>query len=286
VAIKILLAGHQSPIGLALLKSFEIQSLPVVLLHSLDAVDMPAQLASAQPSIVVNALTHSQLTSEERWQGSSLIADYCRLNQAALIHLSSHEVFGVSQYGLTGAESDEPEPDTPTGQEFLRTEQYALQVPRTLVVRVPWLLDGRGGLLERLCEELVFAEECVVCDNWRGTPVYTDELARLVLALVQQLLCGAENWGIFHLHSSDHCSEAELADHLRRLLQKEGYVVAPVLLATQEHRLIPSNGWLKGQRCNTNFGFQYRTWCQGVKRRVQHWLAEQIEQGRITPPVG
>lgn len=286
MGFKILLTEHQSPIGSALLKGFELQSLPVISADPLDPEELRRLLEQSRPTIVVDSLMHCDL----EWQADfhtvgQVLADFCRDYEVALIHLSSHEVFGAAQQGSAALERDRPEPDGAAGQMFFAAEQALLSCERKVILRLPWLLDTPGGLLDRLCHALIYTQECVVSDSWRGSPVFIDDVVRIVLAVVQQILCGAENWGYFHLHASDHCSEAELADHVARILQKAGYEVCPILLGGLEQRFIKSNGWLKGARCTNNFGFQYRSWRQGVKNKVYEWLEAEIAAGRLAPAV-
>src|SRR5690606_26166916 len=128
-------------------------------------------------------------------------------------------------------------------------EQALLQWRKSIIIRLPWMLDRPDGLLHRICEALVYRGECVVSDAWRGSPVFIEDVNRLVLAMVQQIFCEAQNWGVFHLHASDSCSEAELADHVARLIQKAGYDVGIIALGSLDQRFTRFSGWLKGQRC-------------------------------------
>lgn len=280
MGFRVLLTDHQSPLGVALLKGFEAQSLPVITADNSEAESLYRLCQQTQSTVVVHPAYKPEGQSLSVAQS---LAHFCQEAQAVLICLSSHEVFGAAQYSSARAEVDEPEPDTELGQDIYRVEQSLSTVEQKIVLRLPWLLDIPGGLLDRLCQTLIYKPECVVSDSWRGSPVLVEDVVRLLLAMVQQVLCGAQNWGYFHLHASDQCSEAELADHVARVLQKAGYEVSPIFLGPLSQRFTMSNGWLKGSRCTNNFGFQHRSWRQGIKSRVHDWLEGEIAAGRLAP---
>jgi dTDP-4-dehydrorhamnose reductase len=282
VGFRVLLTNHQSPLGTALLKGFEANSLPVVTADALDAEAFTRLCEQLQPTIVVHS---AQILTVESLALARSLALYCQQRHATLICVSSHEVFGIAQQSGALTEMDNPDPDTTVGRDFYVVEQSLSVCERKIILRLPWLLDAPGGVLDRLCQTLIYTRECVVSDSWRGSPVLLEDVVRILLTMVQQVMCGAQNWGYFHLHASDHCSEAELADHVARILQKSGYEVSPIFLGPVTQRFIPSNGWIKGQRCTNNFGFQYRSWRQGIKSRVQEWLDAEIAAGRLAPAV-
>lgn len=285
VGFKVLLTEHLSPLGSALLRGFEAHSLSVVSGGEFNTESLREQVDLHQPAVIINpqsiAFSAGQCLVE---QGHTLL-ELSRLHHSVLIHFSSHHVFGAGQYGAPLSEADIPLPEDSYGRELLAQEAILNHWERSLIVRLPWLLDGPESILDAMCRALLSRGECVVSDAWRGAPVFIEDAVRITLAMVQQILCGASNWGVFHLRSSDSCSEAELADHIARLLQKQGYEVGSIALGAQEQRFISSNGWLKGMRCTNNFGFQYRSWRQGIKGRVSDWLEDEIKAERLAPAV-
>jgi dTDP-4-dehydrorhamnose reductase len=283
VGFKILLTEHLSPLGSALLRGFEAHSLSVVSSDGFDAQNLREQVDLHQPAVIINPQSLVLSSGQDLVEQGHTLLELSRLHDSVLIHFSSHQVFGASQSGAALSEFDTPLPEDPFGRELLAQEAILKHWERSLIVRLPWLLDGPDGVLDTICRALLYGDECVVSEAWRGAPVFIEDVVRITLGMVQQILCGASNWGIFHLHSSDSCSEAELADHIARLLQKQGYEVGPVAVGALEQRLILSNGWLKGLRCANNFGFQHRSWRQGIKARVTDWVESEIKAGGLMP---
>lgn len=283
MGFKVLLTEHLSPLGSALLRGFEAHSLSVVSSGGFDAQGLREQVDLHQPAIIINPQSIAPNAGQNLAEQGHALLELSRLHSSVLIHFSAHQVFGVGQYGAALSEVDTPLPEDSYGRELLDQEAILNHWEQSLIVRLPWLLDGPEGILDAMCRTLLYGEECVVSDTWRGSPVFIEDAVRITLAMVQQILCGSCNWGVFHLHSSDSCSEAELADHVARLLQKQGYGVGSIALGALEQRFIVSNGWLKGLRCTNNFGFQHRSWRQGIKARVVNWLEGEIKMGRLAP---
>jgi len=284
VAFKVLLTEHLSPFGSALLRGFEAHSMSVVGVDDPD--DLSRQVEIHKPVIIISPPSlGADVDQQDLVAQAHKLFELSRLNESALIHFSSHHVFGPGQYGVGLVEKDSPVPEDAYGRQLLAQEEIIAHWEKSVIVRLPWVLDLPGGVLESMCHTMLYESECVVSDVWRGSPIFIEDVVRLAVAMSQQILCGAGNWGYFHLHSSDSCSEAELADHIARLLHKQGYEVGAIALAAVEQRFISSNGWLKGQRCTNNFGFQYRSWRQGIKARVLDWLETEIKAGRLAPAV-
>ncbi len=276
MAFRILLTECASPLGAALLTCFETANYSIVCpgIGSFEWGDVDrvrAFLEEVEPALIINTLAWT------RQPADAIMLQHVALSEASLsaslpvIHLSSHEVFPTEVQDGAVDECQEPKPDTSAGQTFLAAEQAVARVPRHILLRLPWLIDGQDALLESLCERLTQEQEFCLTDAWRGCPLQVAEAARVVLAMVHQVLCGAENWGVFHLHSSDHCSEAELADLAARALRKLGYKTATVVIVGRQARWLRTNGWLTGTHCTNKFGIQLRSWRQGIKTQIQAW---------------
>lgn len=200
----------------------------------------------------------------------------CAEFQVPLLVLTGHEPFNGLVNEGPWKESDLPEPKTPEGEAQLNMERLVLAHARSIILRLPWVVDDPADpLLFRFTDALLAGGRLMVCDRWRGTAVDTQDVVRVVFAMALQVVCGAENWGVYHMHSSDDCSEAEFADYLSRILSKAGATeLAEIVTVAQEHRFIRSNGWLAGHRCTNDFGVQLRSWRQGIKAKALDRLSE------------
>mgnify|MGYP006188478687 FL=1 len=284
MAFKLLLTENQSALSQAIRLGLEDHAYTVVAppdefqsqdLLSQSSAAFTAFIQQQKPSLVINTLTHAGANTS----AGSVIAAACHKHQIPCLHLSSYRVFGTAYGGGDGFdEAHKPEPDDAEGKQLLAVEQAFLEASHALVLRLPWLVTHDGdNIFTRVAARLGSGEPLAASDICRGCPVTLDEVRRIVVAMVLQILCGAENWGVVHLHTSDSCSEVEFADHIARLLEKEGCKPGPTEISRDEEcRLEPGCGLLAGDRCKNNFGIQLRKWRLGMKPLVQKWLEQQV----------
>lgn len=273
MGFRVLLLGDVPSIIAAFEQAFEPSSISLVVASTaclFDEQATTALLEKEHPSVVVYA-------DRPNIEGLSRLARHLSLHNVPLIMLSSYLVFG-DQLGHY-VETDTPVPSCTEGQHWSAAEGVAMALEHAIVIRLPWSLtratDGAfdEAALDKLCRAITTHGAIDVSEVASGSLITWDETARVVAAIVQQLLCGADNWGVFHLHSSDVCSEAELADALARLLRAEGLTVAE-LVATKQNspHWLSRNAALVGRRCTDNFGIQLKSFRVGLKGQVKAWI--------------
>lgn len=291
MGFKILLTENASPVGAALFKSLENYPHPVLcpefsLSDWCDEQRVRELIESSGPAVVINPLHYFEpLAVQEEPRFSEVLASLCVQRDLTVIHLSSAQVFGSAQQTV-GAASElmEPVPDTAVGEALRQAELAFGKVRRAIILRIPWLLDSESGMINEACKTLCRKEVVIASEQWRVAPVYVADVARAIIAMLQQILCGAENWGVFHLHSSDVCSEAEFIDCVARNLSKFNVSTAPIAATKGGGRLVSGNGWLQGNRCTNDFGIQRRSWRKGIKSKIQAWITAEVDAGRLAVP--
>ena len=248
-----------------------------------DSDSIIKSFSSSPPKIVVYLLPEDLKAIDDNFlREQQALVEVCSSKNIPFVQISSYRVFGDVWVERGWRESDEPDPTDALGKVILQLEKNASQVKRHIILRAGWLLEGQGGLLESIILPMLDNESLVVSDRRYGSPLSQKYIARAVLAMAQQIIFGADNWGVFHLHSSDRCSEAEIADHLQRLLANE-FKLNPtqpsVTLPGDDRYLLPGCAHLLGRRCTANFGIQLPTWRTGFARTVKSWLDE-VTQGQ------
>lgn len=201
---------------------------------------------------------------------------YCEAENIPFILLSSYRVFGDLAAHQTISEEEH---QALLADNFhAEREKKVRALAKHIILRRSWLLDGEDGLLPLLAPLLLSkVRAMVVSDHHYGCPLSISAVVDYIFAMLLQVLMKAENWGTFHIHSADACSEAEFCDHLVRQLQKElelDIALPPVATQDDTRRCLTGNAYLRGRRCTDNFGIQMPTWRRGFGRVLRAWLRD------------
>lgn len=280
MGFKVLLRAQAGELVTALNAAFEEQAYILVVpteVNWLDQLAVTECLQQWSPSIVINfSIPNSLDEAEKELNVLPLLVNNCVDLNVPLLHFSSYRVFGKTVTDGEITEDMIPKPRDDYGKKLLKLEQLAAQVERHMLLRVSWLLNGSpNSLLETIIPKLLNHVPFFVSDHDFGSPVQSRFLANLLLAKVQQILCGSDNWGVFHIRSSDSCSEAELCDSLVRLLSSlAGKEVDLPLVAGKgdDRRMLTGNALLSGNRITNNFGVQLQSWRKGLKALIRDYL--------------
>lgn len=288
---KILITDAYSPIGTAICSVFEATAYTLLTpkVSSLDWDDAEAlaiYLKDQQVDIVIN--TVGWLETPDVGHQLLLVGAAKSLAKAAaaadsvVIHLSSYRVFG-GENKSSYDELDKPFPLGPAGRAFLEAERaFERDLEKHICLRISWVLDIVGeSVFRRLLQDLVIDGPALeVTHQRRGSPISAIEIGRMISAMVHQILCGADNWGVFHLSSGDPCSSAEFTEAVADILEREGALKREwsVESLTEEELALqgePDSAALTVRRCRDNFGYQIRSWRQGLTGLIRSWLKSQ-----------
>ena len=283
--MKLLLTDSTNALGAALDHELQRESFSA-LLSSAGALDwaQPELVAeciqSSQPDLVINTLGWAVSPRPDQLEllpkAAANLAAACRHGSIPLIHLSSYRVFGSGNKSRH-SEKDEPRPNSDVGRCFLAAEQALAALPRHIVLRLSWVLGSYGdNQLTRLLDQLMTGEPVPVYTRLRGAPTEYSDVARGVVAMAKQVLCGAENWGVMHYCSSDACTHADLADQaIRSLQQLDLLAQAPNLERIEQlPETEPVSAVLSCQRARDAFGIQARSWRPSLMPLIKRWKHE------------
>ncbi len=242
-----------------------------------DEAQLATYFEEKYPSIVINfPWLHESAPLEGELASLNALSRCCIDSDVPLLHLSSFRVFGDAYVEASYGEDILPEPKDEIGQGFLSLERVAIQVNAHMLIRLGWLLGGGyQDLLSVLMPRLLNGDSHYVSDHNVGAPVQQWFVIKVLIAMVQQILCGAENWGVFHIRSADTCSEAEFADNLVRLLSQElgREISTPEVAAKGDDRhAFPGGAQLDGSRCTDDFGIQLPSWRTGLKTLIHNYV--------------
>ena len=240
---------------------------------------MSAFFEQHQPNVILSLIGAGSVSREDVGHAGYLSSAASR-HTLPVIHISNYRVFPESEAlsGAIGESSCLEKMDTESNLYF-DLERAFINLPLSVVLRTSWIVDEKGyGLLDTFLPAIMTDNLVGASDHNYANPVYTRTIADAAIAILQQILCGAKNWGVFHFHSSDKCSEAEFADHLKRLLVSEfdmAESAIDVAGVDDDRHLMSEQGLLSGARCTDDFGIQFVSWKNGLKKEVARWLQEE-----------
>lgn len=239
-----------------------------------DEAQVRSYLADIKPHLILNTTGWGEgaaVKPDLLADGAECLARCVGGSSATVVHLSSYRVFH-GEGRVSHGELDAPKAETDLARVFHAAEQALLgALPQTLVLRSSWVLSTEGGsLLARLLADFEAGRSTVVSDQWRGTPVMVADVVRAVYAMTQQIIYGAENWGVMHFGSSDVCSEMVFASKVRDMVMAD---TGRELQLEEVETPTDNSAVLEMRRLRENFGIQPRSWRQGLKPVVHRWLA-------------
>ncbi|SFM75696.1 sugar nucleotide-binding protein [Marinobacter zhejiangensis] len=268
--MKVLVVHDYGPLGRVLLEQLKKTSLVIspLLISEPGSADMTA-LADWIPEetdLIVNALWLSDPAKAEANPEAArqtvfsipmALAEHAREHDIALMQLSSSYVFDGRKQSAYLA-SNPGHPFSQLGNWQWECEQ-ALRtlLPRHLILRTGWSLgryiqliqacQGRGGTVLPLSS------------RYRGQPVASRDLARVMIAVLQQLDCGAELWGTYQYTGAEEISQYELGQALTEMMGADDGVKvldeAPGWAALE-----PENATLGCTKIRNTFGIKQLPW--------------------------
>jgi dTDP-4-dehydrorhamnose reductase len=164
-------------------------------------------------------------------------------------------------------ETDQVEPHSVVGVTLALREKFLIAThPQCLVLRVGPILSSAGdSLLMRLLGLLRAGGTVYGSSEPRFCPVAIDDLARVMCAIVDQIDCAAQCWGIYHYNSSDATPPYEFAEAVLAAASQYWPLVDHVRIAAA-----PSVEWsgnypqLNCHLIRDTFGIQQLTWRKAI----------------------
>jgi dTDP-4-dehydrorhamnose reductase len=242
--VRIAVVGAQGQLGAAILREFEQRH--DVVAFGRDALDVSddlavaAAMARALPDAIINCAAYNDVDGAEDHPVDALNANSFAVRalaraaaerDATFVHYSTDFVFdGTATRPYT--ETDPPNPRSTYAASKLLGEWFAVDAPRSYVLRVESLFGraaGGGpskGSVATIAKALEAGEEARVFEDRTVSPTYIIDAAKATLQLVEQ----SAPPGLYHCVNAGHCTWHEFARELARQLSVEPRLV-PVRMA-------------------------------------------------------
>lgn len=287
--MKILLCGSESPLGRSLAYRLEQQPFPLVVLatevlNTLTAAELEELLRDKHIDGIVN-VQHLPYNGSAR----ELERQYSRLPQLLslaaaatncfILQLSDCQVFS-GQQAVAYRETDEPDTQTPYGAMRWGGERAVIDTcPRHLILRTGELFSSLGNnVLTNLIDAWCKGESARVSVRYQFCPTPVRDAARVIVALLQQLDCGIEPWGVYHYCGTDAVSYRDFARLVKQILESQPACHFPMEMHEIANGLPPLSWALDCSKLRDTFGVKQHAWraglTQGVKRALQSRMPE------------
>ncbi|WP_299728505.1 sugar nucleotide-binding protein [uncultured Endozoicomonas sp.] len=255
-------------------------------LESPETID--ACLQKYEPDLVIsNAGYHNPASAENE-------PSRCfRINRDAMAHLAQScndrniIMFYISTYRVFDGEKKDPytEKDIPNPTGVLATsrwqaeQQISERCPRHIILRFSWIISQRRtNLLKYLLDQISEERDVAVVSDQQGCPTPADDAARVIVAIVQQLDCGAETWGTYHYAGAEPVSENRFAEvviaeasqyhplkirklHMNKLNDRNGIQA-------------PANATLACRKILSTFGVHNKSWRSPLARMIKSYYED------------
>lgn len=218
--MNVVVVHDYGPLGEILLERLKKTSLHIIplLISEPEKADLSAlaQWVPDDTDLIVNALWQADPEEAEhdpeaaRQAAFSIpmaLAEHARKNKQAVLQLSTSYVFdGRKQNAYITSNPGQPFSQLGIWQweceQALRT-----MMPRHIILRTGWSL---GRFILKVQGSAATQEVIELSSRHRGQPVSYRDLARVMVAMIQQLDCGADVWGTYQYAGAEAISQYDL----------------------------------------------------------------------------
>jgi dTDP-4-dehydrorhamnose reductase len=222
--MRVLVTGALGQLGTALQNTLSEHELTLVDLPEVDITrrkEISDAIGQAKPDVIIHAAAYTdvdgcardpELAYKVNGLGTQHVALACQGSGAAMVHVSTNEVFSGSR--PEGYEEWMPlDPGNPYGRSKAAAEVHVRNLlNRYYIVRTAWLFAPGGrnfihAILERARQN---GQLRVVVDEI-GSPTYAKDLAEAIARLIE-----SDQYGVYHFTNVGTCSRWEFANEILR----------------------------------------------------------------------
>ncbi len=249
--------------------------------YDLPAFDLtdPVQVLSLRddaPDIIINCAAFTnvdgceieqELALQVNGAGPGLLADLAKQTDAALVHISTDFVFSGDK-NSPYQEDDQPNPLSVYGKSKLAGEQQVQLsgLDKYFIIRTSWLYGGGGNnFVETMIRLAKERTELKVVADQRGTPTWTEDLAKAIFALLR-----GDKYGIYHYSNDGECSwhefACEIINQIRFVEELQVKTIQPI--PTEGYPLPavrPKFSVLSKEKIKQATGLEIPAWQQSLK---------------------
>ncbi|MDQ7773539.1 MAG: dTDP-4-dehydrorhamnose reductase [Elusimicrobiales bacterium] len=218
--MRVFIAGAKGQLGSEFVRLFEKNGWDHIAADhaSLDISDGDAVLKAVmpcRPGLIINCAAYNLVDKAESEPGAAFavnaegvrnLAFAARQLESKLVHFGTDYVFDGKKR-LPYTEADPPAPLSEYGRSKLKGEEYALDCPGSLVLRLSWVYGpGRRGFTHDLLRWAAAPGPLRVAGDQVSVPTYTGDIVEAVMEALKAGLTG--RW---HLSGGEPCARYDWA---------------------------------------------------------------------------
>ncbi len=243
-----------------------------------------ATLQHLKCDYVVNAAAYTAVDAAEECREKCLninkvgvhnLAKACRSLGVPLIHISTDYVFNGTK-STPYVESDKVSPLNFYGESKSAGEDVLRQiVPEHIILRVSWVFsDRRSNFIKSMVALSSEKDELRIVNDQSGAPTSAVDIARVILAIIKQLHCGASLWGTYHYCSLGSTTWYDFAKKIINEVSSHKPVKVKNIVAikTSEYNYKakrPLNSEMNCHKIRDTFGIHQRPWLPDMQLAVK-----------------
>ncbi len=286
--MKILLCGGESPLGRSLLFRLEQLSFPLVQLDASSLATISAlQLGNLLREKQIHGIVNVQhlpfgggavdpASSEQAVQyarNPEKLALAAATTRCFLLQLSDCQVFSGQQM-TAYRETDEPDAQSAYGALRWAGERAVIDTcPQHLILRTGELFSSIGqNVLTDLLKAWRNGGSARVSARYRFCPTSVRDAARVVVALLHQLSCGIEPWGIYHYGGTDAISYYDFARLIKQIVESQPELSLVTEMQDMAENAQPLSWAMDCGKIRNTFGIKQHPWRAGLSSSVRRDL--------------
>jgi len=230
-------------------------------------------IGALKPEVVINCAAYTDVdgceSNPERamavnGEGVAYLAMACRDIGALLVQVSTDYIFDGAK-GTPYVEDDAPNPLGVYGESKLAGEMNTAFCPEHLIVRTQWLYGMHGkNFVETMLRLGTEKDEVAVVDDQIGSPTWTADLSRAIIALID-----SSCRGIYHAANAEYCSWNGFA---KAIFEETGLNVAVKPMTTTELNRParrPLYSTLECSKLTVDTGFHPQAWRDALRQYLK-----------------
>lgn len=219
--MKVLVTGVKGQLGYDVvneLKKREIEAVGVDVqeMDITDAAAVESVIRAAAPNAVIHCAAYTAVDAAEENEevcrkvnavGPRNIAKVCRDLDIKMIYISTDYVFD-GQGERPWEPEDKPNPKSVYGQTKYEGELAVQELlDKYFIVRIAWVFGINGkNFVKTMLKLAETRDSLTVVNDQFGSPTYTDDLAKLLVDMIQ-----TEKYGVYHATNEGFCSWYDFA---------------------------------------------------------------------------